>query len=57
MVNIVCMLSRLWLEHLSQMGGVDIGCILHWLTVPWVGQWWQVTEEEVHLCQAVDNVS
>ena len=42
--------SILWLRHLLQMGRVDIGCILHWLAVLWVSLWWQVTEEEVHLC-------
>ena len=25
----------------------------HWLVLMWVGQWRQVAEEEVHLCQAV----
>ena len=29
MVDHVCMPSCLWLGHPSQMGGVDIGCILH----------------------------
>ena len=53
MMGIVCMPSRLWLGHPSQVGGVEIGCVLHWLAVPWVGRWWQVTEEEVHLCLAV----
>ena len=53
MVGIVYMPSRLWLGYPSQMGGVDIGFNLQWLAVLWVGQWWQVIEEVVHMCQAV----
>ena len=32
---------------------VEIGCIVHWLALRGVSQWWQPTEEEVHLCRAV----
>ena len=34
-IDFVCMPSCLWLGHPSQLGGVDIGCILHWPAVPW----------------------